>query len=418
MMADRCGLAIRRPSATPPRPAPRAPPLAAMADLSTCLLIHYAEIGLKGRNRPLFERRLIANIEHGLAPLRGVQVRRLYGRLMVELEPGHEEEAIARLKRVFGIAYFAPALACTPALEAIREATLRVIDGHQAASFAVRAKRADKSFPHSSQELNQEIGALVARETGWPVDLSDPALTVRIEVVDRRCFVFCDRVEGRRGLPVGVSGQVVALLSGGIDSPVAAARMMRRGCRVSFVHFHSFPYTNAASQEKVVGLVGLLGRYQGAGELHQIPLLEIQRHIVGHAPSPLRVLLYRRAMVRLAAEVARRLKAPALVTGESLGQVASQTLANLTAVDRCSPMPILRPLLGWDKEEIIDEAKRLGTFDLSIEPHEDCCSFLEPKEPATRSTDRKLASVERELALEPLLTAALEQEEVRVVEAT
>ncbi|NCO58469.1 MAG: tRNA 4-thiouridine(8) synthase ThiI [Nitrospirae bacterium CG18_big_fil_WC_8_21_14_2_50_70_55] len=386
-----------------------------MADLAPCLLVHYAEIGLKGRNRPLFERRLIGNIEHALARLATVRVRRLYGRIMVELEPGSEPAAMARLGRVFGIAYFAPALACAPEEGAIRSAALQVVAGHGAASFAVRAKRADKSFPLSSQGLNQTVGAAVQAATGWPVDLEAPALTLRIEVVDRRCFVYCDRIEGRRGLPVGVSGQVVALLSGGIDSPVAAARMMRRGCRVSFVHFHSFPYTNAASQEKVEGLVGLLGRYQGPGELHLVPLLEIQRHIVGHAPPALRVLLYRRAMIRLAAEIARDLRAPALVTGESLGQVASQTLSNLTAVDRCSPLPLLRPLLGWDKEEIIDEAKRLGTFDLSIAPHEDCCSFLEPKAPATRCTDHKLRAVERDLALEPLLAAALAQDQRRVV---
>ncbi|RMF77238.1 MAG: tRNA 4-thiouridine(8) synthase ThiI, partial [Nitrospirae bacterium] len=285
----------------------------------------------------------------------------------------------------------------------------------EAGSFAVRAKRADKSFPLGSQELNRRVGAAVRRATGLQVDLTNPELTLRIEVVDRRALLYCDRVEGARGLPVGVSGQVVALLSGGIDSPVAAARMMRRGCRVTFVHCHSFPYTSAASQEKVQGLAALLGRYQGPAELYLVPLIDIQRHIVGHAPAELRVLLYRRAMVRLAARIAEEVKAPALVTGESLGQVASQTLANLTAVDRCSPLPILRPLLGWDKEEIVAEAQRIGTFDLSIEPHEDCCSYLEPKQPATRSTHRRLSAVERRLELEPLLEAAAEATERRLV---
>jgi thiamine biosynthesis protein ThiI len=385
--------------------------------LTPCVLIHYSEIGLKGRNRPLFERQLIANIRRAFAADIAVEVRRLFGRNLVVVPAGTPREEIEkRLRRVFGIAYFAHALATPPALAAIMAAAAQVVEGKAFATFAVRAKRADKSFPVDSQGINVAVGAHIGRITGRRVDLSHPDLTVHIEVVDRRALVYADRVEGPRGLPVGVGGRVVCLLSGGIDSPVAAARMMRRGCRVSFVHCHSFPYTNPASQAKVAELAAILGRFQGPAPLHLVPLVEIQRRIVAGAPSTFRVLLYRRAMLRLAAAIATQDKALALVTGESLGQVASQTLANLTAVDRASPIPVLRPLLGWDKEEIIAEAQRIATFDLSIEPHEDCCSFLEPKDPATRSTDRQLAALERHLALDDLLAAALEATEVRLIE--
>jgi len=385
--------------------------------IAPCVLIHYSEIGLKGRNRPLFERQLIANIRHAFADDIPVEVRRLFGRHLVEVPAGTPRAEIEkRLTRVFGIAYFAHALATPPTLEAIEAAAAQVVEGKAFASFAVRAKRADKSFPLDSQGINVAVGAHLGGVTGRRVDLTHPDLTVHIEVVDRRALVYADRVEGPRGLPVGVGGRVVCLLSGGIDSPVAAARMMRRGCRVSFVHFHSFPYTNPASQAKVAELAAILGRFQGPAPLHLVPLVDIQRHIVAGAPSTFRVLLYRRAMLRLAAAIARQEKALALVTGESLGQVASQTLANLTAVDRASPIPVLRPLLGWDKEEIIAEAQRIATFDLSIEPHEDCCSFLEPTDPATRSSDHRLAALEHNLALDDLLAAALAATEVRVVQ--
>ncbi|MGD2063754.1 MAG: tRNA uracil 4-sulfurtransferase ThiI [Nitrospirota bacterium] len=382
-----------------------------------CVLVHYSEIGLKGRNRPLFERQLAANIRRAFGEGTPVEVRRLFGRYLVEV-PDETPPLLVeeRLTRVFGVAYFAHALAVSPTLEAIETAAAQVVAGREFATFAVRAKRADKSFPVDSQGINVAVGAHLRRVTERRVDLTHPDLTVHVEVVDRRALVYADRVEGPRGLPVGIGGRVVCLLSGGIDSPVAAARMMRRGCRVGFVHFHSFPYTDPASQQKAVELAGILGRFQGPAHLYLVPLVDIQRHIVAGAPSTLRVVLYRRAMLRLAAAIARREKALALVTGESLGQVASQTLANLTAVDRASPLPVLRPLLGWDKEEIIAEAQRIATFDLSIEPHDDCCSFLEPKDPATRSTDHKLAAVERSLALDDLLAAALAAAELRLIE--
>jgi thiamine biosynthesis protein ThiI len=382
-----------------------------------CVLVHYSEIGLKGRNRPLFERQLAANIRRVFGDEAPVEVRRLFGRYLVEVPAGTPPRLVEeRLKRVFGIAYFAHALAVPAVLEAIEAAAAQVVADRAFATFAVRAKRADKSFPVDSQGINVAVGAHLRRVTERRVDLTAPDLTVHIEVVDRRALVYADRVAGPRGLPVGVGGRVVCLLSGGIDSPVAAARMMRRGCRVSFVHCHSFPYTNPASQAKVAELAAILGRFQGPAPLHLVPLVEIQRHIVAGAPSTFRVLLYRRAMLRLAAAIARQEKSLALVTGESLGQVASQTLANLTAVDRASPIPVLRPLLGWDKEEIIAEAQRIATFELSIEPHDDCCSFLEPKDPTTRSTDHRLAALERNLALDDLLAAALAATEVRLIE--
>ncbi|MGH7429626.1 MAG: tRNA uracil 4-sulfurtransferase ThiI, partial [Candidatus Methylomirabilaceae bacterium] len=255
----------------------------------------------------------------------------------------------------------------------------------------------------TSQEINQVIGAALKRASGAKVDLSNPDLTVYIEVLPDEAFYYFEKIQGPGGLPVGVSGMVVCLLSGGIDSPVAAYRMLRRGCRAVFVHFHSQPFADRTSQDKAIDLARLLTRYQFASRLYLVPFGEIQQEVVARAPGRFRVLVYRRLMLRIAEEILRKEGAQALVTGESLGQVSSQTIENISAIEEAATWPILRPLIGLDKDEITEQAQRIGTYETSTRPDEDCCSMFTPRQVVTRATDQEVSLAERGLDLEPLV---------------
>jgi thiamine biosynthesis protein ThiI len=276
-------------------------------------------------------------------------------------------------------------------------------------SFRVSVRRADKRFPMTSPEVEREIGGRIKLARGWTVNLSAPELTIRVELLSKEAFYSFGKEPGLGGLPVGVSGRVACLLSGGIDSPVAAFRLMRRGCRVHFVHFHSYPILSRASQEKVRELAALLTQYQFHSTLSLVAFGEIQQQVVLSVPAPLRVVIYRRLMMRIAERIARQARAQALVTGEVVGQVASQTLENLSIIGTVVSLPVLRPLIGFDKEEITAEAERLGSYPISIIPDQDCCTLFTPKHPATRA---RLDEVEHaELALgdiDALVAAAAE----------
>ena len=378
----------------------------------THFVVHYDEIGLKGKNRVRFEDRLVNNLRAALRDVGPVRIRRLYGRIAVELsEETSSREVGKRLRRVFGVAYSMPTIVTEPSLDALKGATTRALDGAPPSrSFAVKCRRADKEFPHNSMDVQRDLGAHIQKLTGWRVHLDAPEVTFRVEIVNDTVFLGFGRIPGPGGLPTGVAGRVVCLLSGGIDSPVAAYRLQRRGAVASYVHFHSHPHTNRESIEKVRELACRVQSLGLTGRLYEIPFAPLQREIVASTPEALRVILYRRFMLRAAAAIAQRERALALVTGESLGQVASQTLENLSTIDAVSPIPVLRPLIGMDKVEIIDEAKRVGTFELSIEPHDDCCSFLMPANPATRSrvTDLERAESAFDVAAETakLLEAA------------
>lgn len=379
------------------------------------VLVHYGEVGLKGKNRPYFEKVLIENIMRALTGLHVKAVRKLYGRLLVDLSPETPwPEVRDRLGRVCGVVSFSPAQRVEARLEDIEEAVDEVISGRSFSSFRVLTKRADKSFPLRSPELNARLGGRLKAATGAAVDLSDRAeLTVAVEIVSGQALVSCEKYPGPGGLPVGVSGQVACLLSGGIDSPVAAYTMLKRGCRAEFIHFHSHPFTDRASVDKVVEIASLLNRYQYRTTLYLVPFAQVQQRLVAEAPAPLRIILYRRFMVRIAEALARRSGCTALVTGESLGQVSSQTLANLATIEAASGLPILRPLIGMDKQEIIDKAKAIGTYETSILPHDDCCSFLMPRQPATRSSPEELEAAEACLDIEALVALGLEGVETR-----
>jgi thiamine biosynthesis protein ThiI len=374
-----------------------------------CFVVHYHEIALKGGNRPIFEKSLVENIRRAVKGLGAEKVRRAYGRVVVEMGEKADLEGIKeRLHKVFGIQYFAPARKCAQDLEEMKRAALAEAGKHDFDSFRIQTKRANKAFKHTSLEVNREVGAAVNEKMEKTVVLKDPDLTIFIEIVDRDAYVYSERVKGPGGLPTGVSGRAVALISGGIDSPVAAYQMMKRGLKVTFLHFHSFPITSKASLEKVRDIVGVLAGYQGPSDLYTIPLGDIQKRIWTRTPAELRMVLYRRMMLRLAERIAKRVGAKALITGESLGQVASQTLENLGTIEKVATLPLFRPLIGEDKEEIIQKAQRIGTYDISVLPHDDCCSLFVPKHPETRADPEYVNRVEDSLEVEALINMGLE----------
>jgi thiamine biosynthesis protein ThiI len=281
------------------------------------------------------------------------------------------------------------------------------VRGRPSVSFRVTARRADKRFPVPTPSIEREVGRCVQAATGWPVNLSHPEVTIRIEVLTSDAFFFFEKHTGTGGLPVGTSGKVMCLLSGGIDSPVAAWRLIRRGCRAAFVHFHSYPIHSRASQDKARDLVTRLTRHQLRSRLLLVPFGPLQQRVVVSVPPPLRVIVYRRFMMRIAERLAARVGAHALVTGEVVGQVASQTIDNLGAVGRVTTLPVLRPLIGFDKEEITLEAQRLGTYETSIIPDEDCCTLFTPRFPTTRANPASVDLAERELDVEALVERAV-----------
>ena len=371
------------------------------------ILVHYSEIALKGRNRPWFVHRLVRNLREATADLNGVEVRSLMGRLEMMLPPDTDRSLVSeRVSRVFGVGNYALARRTSTDVEEIAAAILAELGDRQAESFRIEARRADKRYPLTSPQIEREVGGRVKLAKGWRVNLDAPALTIRLEVLTDEAFFFIDKVKGAGGLPTGVSGRVACLLSGGIDSPVAAFRMMKRGCRVHLVHFHSYPIVSRTSMEKVRELAQVLTRWQLRTRLVQVAFGDIQRQIVLAVPPPMRVVLYRRLMVRIAERLARRFRAQALVTGEVVGQVASQTLENLAVIDAAATMPVLRPLVGMDKDEITMEAQCLGTYPISIVPDEDCCQVFTPKHPATRARLASVLAAEQALDVEGLVSAA------------
>jgi tRNA uracil 4-sulfurtransferase len=351
------------------------------------ILAHYHEINLKGNNRGWFETRLQQHVDSLLKDLSRESVQRFAGRLNIGLGPESPVEEIAhRLGMVFGIANFAVAWEVAAEIDDIRRGLMELIPTVSFQSFKVDARRGTKEFPLNSQQLNEQLGSLIQNLTKADVRMESPDVIFFVEIVGRRAFLYLRKIPGAGGLPSGTGGKVACLISGGIDSPVAAFRLMRRGCRVLFIHFHSFPHTTLESQDKVRKIMQILGRYQLESQLYLVPFAELQREIVAYAPPSLRVILYRRFMVRIAQAIAQKEKAAALVTGDSLGQVASQTLENIRTVSAAATMPILRPLIGDDKEDIMRAAREIGTYETSILADQDCCSLFIPRHPETMSS--------------------------------
>ena len=362
------------------------------------IVVHYKELALKGRNRPWFVQLLVRNIRAALRGIEVTSVRSVMGRIEIDLGPEASFDAARdRLRQVFGIANFSLAGRAPHDFQALANAILVDLGDRQVSSFRVSARRADKRIPYTSPEIEREVGGLIKVAKGWKVDLDHGELTIHLEMLPTHAFYFFGKEPGAGGLPTGTSGKLACLLSGGIDSPVAAYRMMRRGCTVMFIHFHSYPILSRASQEKVREIAALLTRYQQHSRLAMVSFGDLQQQVVLAVPAELRVVIYRRLMLRIAEQLARVWRARALVTGEVVGQVASQTLENMTAIAEVSELEILRPLVGMDKDEISNHAAVIGTLPISNIPDQDCCTLFTPRNPATRA---RLADIERaEIAL-------------------
>lgn len=383
-----------------------------------CVIVHYHELALKGRNRPFFEGKLVRHIRQALTSLGVARTEPLQGRIRIVLKDDARWEPIKeRLARVFGIANFSlnhgiPIDLAHPNLDELKKLAGEAAQGLNFATFRVSTKRADKRFPLTSMDMERAIGAHVCALTGKKVNLSDPDLTIHIEMMARQTYLSVQKEQGPGGMPTGVSGKVACLISGGIDSPVAAYRMLQRGCKATFVHFHGRPFVSRASEEKVREIVQILTQYQLYSRLYLVPFGEIQQQIVANAPAPLRIVLYRRFMIRITEEFARRDQCWALVTGDSLGQVASQTPENIGVVEEAAHLPVLRPLIGMDKTEITNQAQRIGTFDISIEPDQDCCRLFVPPHPSTRTNLDHVRKVERGFDLDALVKQGLDKAEL------
>ena len=381
-----------------------------MTRLHPVVVVHYHEISLKRGNRPLFLRHLARNLTRALADVGPVTVRQRPGRIVLNLDDHPQPELVAeRARRVCGVASVSLGYRAASTLDAMRAVIGRLVEGREFRSFRITARRAFKTYPMTSVELNRALGAFVLERVATRVDLEHPEVEIVVEVLPDEAFVALDRRPGPGGLPVGSGGTVAALLSGGIDSPVAAWRMLKRGCRAVFVHFHSVPYLPPTSQAKARALVERLTEWQYDSRLFLVPFGEIQREVVLSVPPPARVVIYRRLMLRIAEALGRAEGALALTTGESLGQVASQTLENIATIDAAAEVPVLRPLIGTDKIEIIHEAKQLGTFDISIEPDADCCTLFVPKHPLTRMTPSQATTAESRLDIPNLVSTGVSE---------
>lgn len=373
-------------------------------------ILHYGEVALKKGNRTFFERALQKNILSKLQPIGPLNVRTLQGRILLEFAATPNPEAVtAALKKIFGLVNFIPCEKTEATLESLKQDLGQRLETLKFSSFAVRAKKGTKNFPVSSQYVNEEIGRFVKERTSAKVDLENPEKTIHIEMFSDALFYGFEKIEGLGGLPAGIGGKAVSLLSGGIDSPVASFRIMKRGCECLFIHFHSAPFTSEESLDKVLELAEKLAHYQNNGLLFCVPFGEIQRQIIAKTPDVYRVLLYRRMMFRIAEAIAKEYRAQALVTGESLSQVASQTLSNLRTIGACINLPIFRPLIGMDKVEIVKEARKIGTYEISIKPHEDCCSFMLPKHPKTSSFPDLLETIEKHLEVDALVQKGVKE---------
>lgn len=382
--------------------------------MKTYVIVKTHELALKGNNRPWFMRRLVDNLRNAT---KGTGVESVWhAHLLVGLTLADEADWPAvrdRVKQCFGVAKFFKAYEIPRDLGQVKEALQPLLARRSFESFRITASRADKRFPIRSDEINRELGTYVKDLTGARVDLSKPDLQIFLDVLPSGILLYFEEVRGHGGLPVGVSGEVMVMLSGGIDSPVAAWQMMKRGCRATFVHFHSYPLVDKSSIEKSAELAQHLTRHQYGSNLLLAPLAEAQKQIIVSTPPAYRVILYRRVMVRITEALARRHGAKAIVTGESCGQVSSQTLENIAVIDQAANMPILRPLIGFNKEEIVNLARVIDTYPISIQPDQDCCSLFVPRHPETRAGLETVLRLEDAFQVDELVQDAVVNTESR-----
>jgi len=382
------------------------------------ILIRYGELALKGKNRDMFEETLARSVKSVLRSFYKIKVRRNYGRMYVELHGEDAHEVMQRLKRVFGISSFSPTIQVDPDIETIKARALELIRqiNPQPRTFRVVTRRADKRYPIPSMEVNRMVGTHILRALpAIKVDVHEPEAIVNIEIRAEGTYISCETIPGPGGLPVGVSGKVLLLLSGGIDSPVAGWMMMKRGVTLEAIHFHSYPYTSERSLQKVRDLAQKLARWGGTVRLHVVPFTEIQTAIREKCPEDYLITIMRRFMMRISERVSANTKALALATGESLGQVASQTLESMDTINKVISIPLLRPLIGMDKTEITEISRRIDTYELSILPYEDCCTIFTPKNPVTRPKAYLAEKFEQALDVEALVEDAVSRTQIEEI---
>ncbi len=384
------------------------------------ILVRYAEIHLKGLNRPFFERLLVDRIKQALDPIKA-NVEREQGRIFVY---GIAEEQLTdcmdKLVRVFGIHSISAACCVEKEWEAIKKAAIAetkdLAKQSEKLTFKCFARRSDKRFPMTSEQLCRELGhELLEAYPNLSVDVHHPELSVTVEIRQQNAFVYTNEILGAGGMPVGSNGKAMLLISGGIDSPVAGYMIAKRGVMLDAVHFYSYPYTSERARDKVVELTRLVSRYAGVINLYLVPFTDIQLTIYEKCPSTETTVLMRRLMMKIAERIAKEKGALALITGESIGQVASQTIESLCVTDDAVSMPVFRPLIGFDKEEIIEKAQKIGTFETSILPYEDCCTVFVPKHPVTKPKVDKLRESEAMVDFEPMIETAIANTERLVI---
>ncbi|WP_082708011.1 tRNA uracil 4-sulfurtransferase ThiI [Paenibacillus sp. DMB5] len=374
------------------------------------LLLRFGEFTLKGKNRNRFEKTVLRHVKEMVKPYPKAVLSKEFGRIYVTLNGEPASELAEALRNVFGIASISPVKVSRSEFDDILAASrrfLEVIAPPQGTTFKVNARRVWKDFPHGSIEMNKLISTpLLQGYPGLLVDVKSPELELKLEIREGSTYIFCDQIEGVGGFPLGTNGKAMLLLSGGIDSPVAAWSSMRRGLEVECVHFYSYPYTSELARQKVVDLARVLSRYAGVIKLHLVPFTEVQTSFTGIGQDNLIITLMRRAMLRITTRLAEREGALAIVTGDSLGQVASQTLSSMNVIGRATALPLLRPLVMMDKSEIVELSQRIGTYDLSILPYEDCCTLFVPKSPTTNPNLRIIEKIEATL---PRYSARLDE---------
>ena len=385
-------------------------------------IVRCGEVALKGMNRPYFERILLERLKKALSCYEETEAQWIDGLMIVKVDAAAaEDEVISKCVKVFGVASASSAIEAEKDINEIGKAAARymqaVIDEEHIKTFKVKSKRADKSFPIESPEISKQVGGMVLKECKvLSVDVHRPDCTLNVDVRREAAYIYRDKVRGFGGLPLGTNGKGLILMSGGIDSPVAAFMMAKRGMSIEAVHFHSYPYTSQRAQRKVEELVKVLAGYMGSINMHVINLLPIQEEIVKNCPEDETTLLVRRFMMRIAEQIAIKNGDMMLITGEDLGQVASQTAEALVVTDSVVTMPVMRPLIAMDKVDIIDKAREIGTYDISIQPYEDCCTVFLPKHPVTKPKLNRIDKSESRLNVDELVKAAVDSEEIITIE--
>lgn len=380
------------------------------------VLVRYGELSTKGRNRNSFIGRLRDNIRQTFSDLENLHIKSERDRMFLTVENDEDmEQVINRLPNVFGIQSFSPVTESELDIEEMKKAAMSIVErmDTDGKSFKVSVKRANKNFPHQKPEIMHEVGSHVLRNfPGLSVQMKHPDIELKIEIREKAAYMMAEVIDGAAGLPIGAGGKALLMLSGGIDSPVAGYHMLKRGVRLELIHFFSPPFTNERAKEKVFDLAEKLSQFGSSVKLHVIPFTKLQQEVHKQVPDNITMTSTRRMMLRIADQVVKETNSKAIITGESLGQVASQTLESLSAINAVTNTPILRPLIASDKLEIIGTAQEIGTYDISIRPYEDCCTIFTPANPKTKPKLDKVEYYENFVSFEEMIQEAVDQREV------